>query len=89
MAINKYDRVDFFSYDHESKEEKKVCSVYLVKGKLVYEGERASGVEKMVNDDDYLKPFREISPYAVLDRLQFAFKSTFFYATGVVGASAL
>ena len=89
MSINRYDRVDFYSYDFQDKEHKKVCSVFVADGKLSFEGERADKVEKMMKDNDYLKPFWEIGPYAVLERLQYAFQGTLFHATDVVGASAL
>jgi hypothetical protein len=89
MALNRYDHVDFFSLEEGEEHHKKVCTVSYIDGKLVFTGEKAAQTEKDVNDNDYLKPFFKIGPYAVLERLQCAFQGTYFHATDIVEASVL
>ncbi len=84
---NRYDNVDFYQWDKESKTEKVVCTVSLVDKKLIYVGEKAQNVKKAVEDSDYLKQFGELGPYSLLARLQFAFTGSYFYATEVKEAS--
>lgn len=87
--VNRYDRVDFYAWDSDSKSMERVCQAFLVDGKIVYEGKYADEVRKGVEEDPHLKKFEAAGAYAVLARMQVAYQGSYFHATPVLEATAL
>lgn len=84
---NRYDKVEFFKWDAESKTEKIVCTVSLVDKRLVYEGEAAQMVKDAIDENDYFKSFPNAGAYTMLSLMGHAFTGSYFYATDIIEAS--
>lgn len=89
MAANRYAHVDFWSWNPENKQHEKICTVYLVDGKLSYEGEKARMVKKSVETNEDLDEYRKMGGYSLLAQMPHAFHGSYFYATDVVDATIL
>ena len=84
-----YDHVEFYDFNPETDEMEKVCTVYLVKGKLTYEGRLADQTKREIESNKDLDSYRELGAYPVLARLEHVYKGTYCHATGVIPATAL
>lgn len=82
----RYDHVRFIAWDCTSRSYERVCTVSLVEGQLVFEGPAAEETRRLVNENDYLEPYRAIGGYTLLAELGRAFCGSYFYATDVIDA---
>ena len=74
----RYDHVIFKSYSETSDEFEDACTVYLVNGKLIYEGPDADDIKKAIEDNDMLKPYLKAGGYALLAQMPQAFTGSYF-----------
>ena len=86
---NPNDKVDFFEYNGDQDAVKKIATASLVDGKVIFEGEAADRVEKLLKGMDTLKPYFKIGGYTLLAQFPVEIHGTYFYATDVQEATIL
>lgn len=86
---NPHDHCNFFEYKGDQDKMVKIATAILADGKVEFEGVEADRVEKMVKENDHLKPYLKKGGYPLLAELPLAFCGTYFYATEVQEATIL